>query len=79
MVDEDPTELHLEVYDTKSGLWHPELGDLEQPDGWDLLPAGDAFLTRRVKGAGDYWVVPPEGSRAASPAVGSARPDRSST
>ena len=57
MVDDDPTGLHLEVYDTKSGLWHPELGDLVQPDGWDLLPAGDAFLTRQVKGAGDYWVV----------------------
>ena len=57
MVDEDPTGLHLEVYDTKSGLWHPELGDLDQPDRWDLLPAGDAFLTRQVKAAGDYWVL----------------------
>jgi hypothetical protein len=35
------------VYDTKSGLWHPELGDLDQPDSGDLLPAGDAFLTRQ--------------------------------
>ena len=57
MVDEEPTGLHLEVYDTKSGLWHSELGDLDQPDGWELLPAGDAFLTRQVKGAGDYWVL----------------------
>ena len=57
MVDEDPTRLHLEVYDTKSGLWHPELGDLVQPDGWELLPAGDAFLTRQVKAVGDYWVL----------------------
>ena len=57
MVDEDPARLHLEVYDTKSGLWHPELGDLDQPDGWDLLPAGDAFLTRQVKAAGAYWVL----------------------
>ncbi|MDP2292173.1 MAG: DUF2293 domain-containing protein [Actinomycetota bacterium] len=57
MVDDDPTGLHLEVYDTKSGLWHPELGDLVQPDGWELLPAGDAFLTRQVKAAGDHWVV----------------------
>src|SRR5262249_52357107 len=27
------------------------------PDGWALLPAGDAALTRRVKEAGDHWVV----------------------
>jgi hypothetical protein len=27
------------------------------PDGWDLLPPGDAALTRRVKAAGDHWVV----------------------
>ncbi len=55
--DEDPARLQLEVYDTKTGLWHPELGDLTQPDGWDFLPSGDAFLTRRVKAAGDYWVL----------------------
>jgi len=27
------------------------------PDGWVLLPPGDAGLTRRVKAAGDHWVV----------------------
>lgn len=27
------------------------------PDGWNLLPPGDAGLTRRVKASGDYWVV----------------------
>lgn len=27
------------------------------PDGWVLLPSGDAGLTRRVKAAGDFWVV----------------------
>ena len=27
------------------------------PVGWSLLPPGDAGLTRRVKAAGDYWVV----------------------
>jgi hypothetical protein len=27
------------------------------PDGWTLLPPGDAALTRRVKEAGDHWVV----------------------
>jgi hypothetical protein len=30
---------------------------LTAPDGWALLPAGDAALTRRVKEAGDHWVV----------------------
>jgi hypothetical protein len=27
------------------------------PAGWVLLPPGDAALTRRVKAAGDHWVV----------------------
>lgn len=27
------------------------------PDGWMLLPPGDAALTRRVKAAGDHWVI----------------------
>lgn len=27
------------------------------PAGWKLLPPGDAGLTRRVKAAGDHWVV----------------------
>ena len=27
------------------------------PDGWVVLPPGDAGLTRRVKAAGDFWVV----------------------
>jgi hypothetical protein len=53
----DPTAKHLEVYDTTRGLWHPELGALTQPDDWDFLPAGDAFVTRRVKAAGIYWVL----------------------
>src|SRR5688572_26762500 len=30
---------------------------LTAPDGWILLPPGDAALTRRVKAAGDHWVV----------------------
>src|SRR6516225_488903 len=30
---------------------------LTAPDGWSLLPPGDAALTRRVKEAGDHWVV----------------------
>lgn len=27
------------------------------PEGWELLPPGDAGLTRRAKAAGDHWVV----------------------
>jgi hypothetical protein len=27
------------------------------PESWALLPPGDAALTRRVKAAGDHWVV----------------------
>jgi hypothetical protein len=30
---------------------------LTAPAGWILLPPGDAALTRRVKSAGDHWVV----------------------
>ncbi len=30
---------------------------LTAPDGWILLPPGDAALTRRVKEAGDHWIV----------------------
>lgn len=30
---------------------------LPVPPGWQLLPPGDAALTRRVKAAGDHWVV----------------------
>jgi hypothetical protein len=27
------------------------------PEGWVLLPPGDAALTRRVKAAGEHWIV----------------------
>ena len=30
---------------------------LTAPEGWALLPPGDAALTRRVKEAGDHWAV----------------------
>ncbi len=30
---------------------------LSTPENWSLLPPGDAALTRRVKAAGDHWVV----------------------
>ncbi len=31
--------------------------ELTIPDGWELLPPGDAALTRRVKKEGAHWVV----------------------
>ncbi len=30
---------------------------LTVPDDWVLLPPGDAALTRRVKAAGEHWIV----------------------
>jgi hypothetical protein len=30
---------------------------LTVPEGWELLPPGDAGATRRVKAAGDFWLV----------------------
>jgi hypothetical protein len=30
---------------------------LTAPEGWVLLPPGDAALTRRTKAAGDHWIV----------------------
>ena len=33
------------------------------PEGWILLPPGDAALTRRVKAAGDHWIVAEKKSR----------------
>lgn len=35
----------------------PDGSILTAPDGWVLLPPGDAALTRRVKEAGEHWVV----------------------
>jgi hypothetical protein len=30
---------------------------LTVPEGWELLPPGDAALTRRVKAAGPHWII----------------------
>ena len=35
----------------------PDGSVLDVPDGWALLPPGDAALTRRVKAAGEAWTV----------------------
>ncbi len=31
--------------------------EMKLPNGWAVLPPGDAGLTRRVKKAGPHWVV----------------------
>src|SRR5450755_2619133 len=40
---------------------------LTVPEGWILLPPGDAALTRRVKAAGDHWIVAEKKGRRSSP------------
>ena len=30
---------------------------LTVPADWELVPPGDAALTRRVKAAGEYWII----------------------
>lgn len=56
-MEPDLTGVHLDVYDTKTGLWNPDHGDVTVPDGWEFLPSGDAFVTRTVKAAGAYWLA----------------------
>ena len=53
VAEDDPASENLDVYDTKTGWWHPELGDVEVPDGCSLA-SGDVFITRRVKADGVY-------------------------
>ena len=57
MADAEVGVLNLDVYDTREGLWNPEHGSIELPDGWEFLPAGDTFVTRKVKSAGVYWTA----------------------
>ena len=57
MADADLGLLNLDVYDTREGLWSPEHASVELPDDWEFLPAGDTFVTRKVKAAGVYWTA----------------------
>lgn len=50
------TDQRLDVYDTRNGPWNPEHGDIDIPEDWEFLPTGDAFVTRTVKAAGQYWL-----------------------
>ena len=49
--------LRLDVYETKDGYWNPDHGDVEVPPDWVFLASGDAFMTRRVKAEGRYWLA----------------------
>lgn len=42
---------------TSSTVRTPDGKVLPVPHGWDLLTPGDATLTRRVKAAGEFWVI----------------------
>lgn len=53
----DLTALHLDVYMTRDGPWNPDHGEIEIPEDWEFLASGDAFVTRRVKAAGVFWVA----------------------
>lgn len=48
-------EMRLDVYDSLTGLWNPDHGELVLPAGWEVLPSGDGHVTRQVKAAGRYW------------------------
>ena len=57
MGDPDLAAERLDVYDTAHGWWSPDHGDVAVPDGWELLPRGDAHLTTTVKAAGVFWTA----------------------
>src|SRR5882757_1849987 len=42
---------------TPNTVKHADGQVLTAPEGWVLLPPGDAALTRRVKAAGEHWIV----------------------
>lgn len=49
-------DVNLDVYVGTDGHWNPEHGLISIPAGWEFLATGDAFLTRRVKASGRYWL-----------------------
>lgn len=68
MVEEEAAESIdgevLDVYVSREGgWWNPDHGDVEIPDGWALLPAGNAYLTRTVAKTGPHWIAWRPGDR----------------
>jgi len=63
----------LTVWLHASGFWTPDHGRVEKlPDGWTLVPTGDAALTRRLR-LGPHWIVR-EKCGGYSPVVGTYAP-----
>jgi hypothetical protein len=57
---QDHSDETLVVYLSKTrpgSWWCPQYGDVQIPQGWDLLPPGDPFVTRKVKEKGAYWLA----------------------
>ncbi len=48
---------HFSPGPTPTTVRTPDGKVLSAPEGWILLPPGDAALTRRVKLAGEHWIV----------------------
>lgn len=42
--------------DEEGDYWTANHGNVEVPEGWEFLPRGDMFLTKRVK-QGPHWVL----------------------
>ncbi|MEL7338595.1 MAG: DUF2293 domain-containing protein, partial [Planctomycetota bacterium] len=47
----------------RKSIVHIDGRDVPVPDGWEMLPAGDAGLTRAVKSAGPSWTVTEKSGR----------------
>ncbi|HYO19592.1 MAG TPA: DUF2293 domain-containing protein [Dermatophilaceae bacterium] len=53
----DLASLRLDVYECRDGWWNPEHDLVIPPSFWEFLPTGQAFVTRRVKAAGVFWLA----------------------
>ena len=53
----EPTGITFTPGPTPITVRAPDGRVLTVPEGWILLPPGDAALTRRVKAVGDHWIV----------------------
>ena len=55
--EDQNTNLTFAPGPTPNTVRAPDGAVLTAPEGWALLPPGDAALTRRVKAAGDHWII----------------------
>ena len=50
----------LTIYASRSeeegDFWTPEYGNVDIPHGWEFLPRGEAYVTRKVK-QGPHWIL----------------------